>query len=200
MSNATFTRTKTFKTERDALRMARALNLAPTKYGCDKGDRFRVTPSNDHWIIIRELADSSFSMPLQETRVAGVSFGKPEGGIMSGGTTQSILRDGDEVGTIECVWDTDYESPCSRTEVRKGTEEYVVTFNHDHALGDVEFHFEVQYRDAGQRVNPGFGFKHYVRKPKTATLDPEHGIYGVVYPDARKALAAAKRFAKAVLS
>jgi hypothetical protein len=180
MTSKTFLRTRTFKSERDAIRSIPALRKDNPR------DRYGATPTNPskaEWIVTRYVGESSFSMPVQETVKFGVLFGKPEGdGIMDGCTTQDIERDGVHVGTIECEWVVDYESPCSRTQVRKGTECYILTFQNGHPFDTCEFRFEIV--TGYHKSNEG---------------DDASQTYVTVYPNARKALAAAKRFSKAVL-
>jgi len=183
MTKPTITRTRTFKSEDDAARFIRELRTTAAKYGYSYRDTFIAEPNNpkggSRWYVRREIADSSFSEPVQETVELGVTFTKPEGdGIMVGATTQDVLLDGRVVGCIECEWIVDYESPCSRKQVRVGTEGYTLTFENGHPLDDCEFVFAVDSNEE---------------------YDAEIHYYRVSYPSARKALAAAKRFAKAVL-
>ena len=189
MTKATITRTRTFKSESAAIAFLPALRRDNPR---DSYAVVPATPDANEWIVTRYVGDSSFSMPVQETVEMGVTFTKPEGdGIMDGSTTQDVLLDGRVVGMIECEWDVDYESRCSRTQVRKGTEAYTVTFSNGHPLDGCEFRFEVQ-NDHG-RVLPRSRFA------KKAKADYAHNEFSDVYPTARKALAAAKRFCKAVL-
>jgi len=116
-----------------------------------------------------------------ETAKHGVSFTKPVPGEHRETHEQSVLLDGNTVGSLECMYDLVDQGTCQTNYVRVGTEEYVLTFRSGHPLAGCEFHFE---------VGPSF---------KPAVNDPQYDTYGAMYPDARKALAAAKRFCKAVL-
>ena len=129
-----------------------------------------------------------------ETCTYGVSFDKPVMDQWRENSTQTIRKDGDRVGFIECEFDMEDVGGVSSHYKRVGTEHYELSFAPGHPLADCTFLFEVERRSVLNRFTGKTSFR-----AKRAECDPERDIYGVVYPNARKALAAAKRFAKAVL-
>ena len=183
----TFRRVRFFESPRAAMR---AVNTEICREYTGQGLKFNVTEATadvvpaelidtDKWVV--QLIDRASGEPkgvVTELAKYGVSFDKPVQGEHRESSEQVVRKDGEIVGLIECLYDMDYEHPTSRNLVRKGTEEYVLTFSKGHPFDNCDFVFAVET-----------GVEEY---------SDEDGYYRMVFPTARKALAAAKRFAKAV--
>jgi hypothetical protein len=189
MASKSFKQVRIFDTMRDA---QRALNYEICVEYRGQGLKYKVVECNGAKGTVLDQP-GKFAVQLfnretgavagvaTETIKRGVSFTKPVSDSHRETHEQSVLLDGAIVGTLECVYDLVDQGTCQTNYVRVGTEEYVLSFRPGHPFAACEFHFE---------VGPAF---------KSAENAPEEGVYGVMYPTARKALAAAKRFAKAVL-